>query len=896
MLTILVVLLAVLLIVPVALKGKISQVVKQEANKMLTATLDFEELNINLLRHFPNASLNLDGLTLISGVEPFVGDTIVAADRISVVVNLMSLFGDEGFEVRRVLLDKPYLHGHVAANGAVNWDVMKPSTEVAEEPTVEAEEEVAESEPSTFRLALRDVTIADARLRYDDDTSPMHASITPLNLNLRGDFSASRSDLKLKLLAQKIYFQTGDLRLANGLEAELKADIAADLENQHFVLNKNTFRLNAIEMMLDGSASLLEEGVDLDLRLNSEQVAFREILSLVPAFYLHDFEDLKASGELSLAAWAKGRLEGDRMPAFALELGVREGSFKYASLPQSVTGIRVAARVENPGGTLDATRVEVSDFGLQMAGNDLSATLKASTPISDLRFAATANGKVDLGAIKEVYPLGDSIALAGLVTLDVQVAGRLSEIAEQRFEQMQASGNLMLERMQASLAGLPTVDIERMVATISPRAMTLGECQVRVGGSDLAANGQLSNYLGWLLRDDLLTGRLYLRSDRLDLNELLGGMTSSEEVEEEPAESESVEPTTMQAPQIPTNLDLSLQTTLKEVLFQQMTLQNFTGQIQVRDGRAELSKLAMQALGGKISASGSYAATEQSPEPSLSLQAKIDRASFERTFRELALVQKMVPLFEKTGGDYSMSLNLKSRMTSDMQIDYPSLNASGEISSSNIQLGNVPIFNTLTTALNAGKIQNSLAGELVVVKFTIADGRLSTKPFDLKLGSTKMQISGSTGLDQTIDYTARVNLPGKAGSLVQELDVRIGGTFSSPKISVNTTEVAKQVATNLVNEQVQKFTESETLDEEISKQAEALRAEARKAGDKLIAEAEKQREALIAKAGSNALAKLAAEKAGDALVKEAEKQADKLVAEAEAKITQLEQRATGRQE
>ncbi|MBQ8307866.1 MAG: AsmA family protein, partial [Alistipes sp.] len=174
-LTILVVLLAVLLIVPMALKGKISQVVKQEANKMLTATLDFEELNVNLLRHFPNASLNLDGLTLISGVEPFVGDTIVAADRISVVVNLMSLFGDEGFEVRRVLLNKPYLHGHVAANGAVNWDVMKPSAEEEEEPAEQSEEEIAESEPSSFRLALRDVTIADARLRYDDDSSSMHA-------------------------------------------------------------------------------------------------------------------------------------------------------------------------------------------------------------------------------------------------------------------------------------------------------------------------------------------------------------------------------------------------------------------------------------------------------------------------------------------------------------------------------------------------------------------------------------------------------------------------------------------------------------------------------------------------------------------------------------------------
>ena len=33
-------------------------------------------------------------------------------------------------------------------------------------------------------------------------------------------------------------------------------------------------------------------------------------------------------------------------------------------------------------------------------------------------------------------------------------------------------------------------------ATITPAAMTLGGCNVAVGRSDLAANGQLTDYLG----------------------------------------------------------------------------------------------------------------------------------------------------------------------------------------------------------------------------------------------------------------------------------------------------------------------------------------------------------------------------------------------------------------
>ena len=61
-----VVILAVALIAPIALRGKIADIVKREANAILAARLDFEKLDISLLRHFPNASVELKGLTPVS--------------------------------------------------------------------------------------------------------------------------------------------------------------------------------------------------------------------------------------------------------------------------------------------------------------------------------------------------------------------------------------------------------------------------------------------------------------------------------------------------------------------------------------------------------------------------------------------------------------------------------------------------------------------------------------------------------------------------------------------------------------------------------------------------------------------------------------------------------------
>ena len=327
--TIVVVILAIALIVPFALRGKIADIVKKEANGMLTATLDFEELDISLLRHFPNASVELKGLTLVGAEEPFVGDTIVAARRISVVVNLLSLFGDGGYEVTKVILADPALHAHKMADGAVNWDVMKPSEE---EPAAEeaAEEKPSEEGGSSFRLSVRDFRISGAVIRYEDDSTRMSFSTDPLSLRLRGDMSAERTQLDLRLKTERTNFVSGGIPLLSNAEAELVADIDADLKNMHFTFSKNTFRLNAIQVGLDGWVEMKDDAVAMDLKAGCDGVQFKDVLSLIPAFYTREFKNLTAGGELDLSLWARGEMRGSQLPAFELKTSVRNGSFQYA--------------------------------------------------------------------------------------------------------------------------------------------------------------------------------------------------------------------------------------------------------------------------------------------------------------------------------------------------------------------------------------------------------------------------------------------------------------------------------------------------------------------------------------------------------------------------------------
>ena len=883
-LIILVALLAVVIVAPSLLSGKISDIVKTEANKMLNAKLDFEKLGISLLRHFPNASLDLKGLTLV-GVERFEGDTIVAAERISAVVSPLSLVTGDGIVIKKVLLNEPAIHALKEADGAVNWDVMKPSEEVE---TVEEEN----TGSSSFKLAVKDFRISDAVIRYEDDSTKMAFSTEPLNLRLKGDLSAVESELDLNLKLEQVRLKSGVVTMLSDAEIEFDAAIAANLEEQRFVFKKNTLRLNAIALTLDGWAQLLaDESIAMDLKLNTDKVQFKDVLSLIPAFYTKDFRSLTAGGELSLAAWARGEMQGAKLPSFELQATVADGRFQYASLPKAVTDINIAAKVSSPGGVMDKTVVDVSRFGLRMAENKVSATFYGTNLISDPVLRATLNGKVDLGMIEQVYPLED-MKLAGTITADLAAAGRMSDLEKQRYEQLQAKGTFVVEQMGLDMASLPPVKLSRAAATISPSAMTLGELSVLVGESDLSANGQLSNYLGYLLRGDKLAGRLYVNSELLNLNQLMESMATDEEsAEEEQVVAETpAEEAPMGVIVVPENLDLSLSTNLKKILFQQMTITDVEGGMSLKGGALSLDKLALGLFGGQATASGKYSTTDPS-SPTFTMDLALKQASFQETFRQLELVQKLVPLFEKTGGNYSLKMDLSTRLDEQMSPVMNSVNANGQLSSASIRLQNIGALDAVAKALNTDKLK-IIEAENVLIDFAIRDGRISTEPFDLKMGDTKMTLSGSTGLDQTIDYTAKVTLPeGSLKGVLSTVNVGIGGTFTKPEIKVGLKEAAQEAVKHVLDEQVQKLTGSESLSAEIEKQAENLRAEAQRAGEKLVAAAEEQSAKLIAEAAKKGkLAEIAAKAAGDKLVKEAQKQADNLVVKAEEQIAKLQKK------
>lgn len=331
--------LVLLIVLPYAFKGKIKDIVLAEGNKMLNAEFYFDNLDISLLRDFPKASVSLENFWL-KGVGEFQNDTLVRAEKVSVSVNLFSLFGDSGYDISKIIVKNTDVKAIVLENGQVNWDIMK--SDSTEEETENPEE------ASAFRIKLKKLALEGINIIYDDRQGKMYAGLQNLNLVCSGDMSAEHTILKVETEIEKLLFKMNGIPFLSNAKIYAKMDVDADMKDQKYILKDNKFRLNAIEANLDGWVALSEQATDMDLKLNTSAIQFKEILSLIPAIYAKDFETLKTSGNVSMEAFAKGKMEGNNLPQLSVKLNVKDGMFRYPSLPAGVDNIQVNMEITNP--------------------------------------------------------------------------------------------------------------------------------------------------------------------------------------------------------------------------------------------------------------------------------------------------------------------------------------------------------------------------------------------------------------------------------------------------------------------------------------------------------------------------------------------------------------------
>jgi uncharacterized protein involved in outer membrane biogenesis len=705
-----------------------------------------------------------------------------------------------------------------------------------------------QSQPqSPLKILLKKVELLNSSISYVDENSAMKVYLKNVNFYLRGDMTTRESDLQMTINAGEFTFIMDDMKYINKAVLDSKIDMLANLDKMNFTFRENYLAINDLKVNFSGNVAMPGKDIVTDIKFSTAQTSFKTLLSLIPAVYMKDYKDIKSSGEFKLSGSAKG-IYSDAdctLPDVTLAISVSNGLISYPSLPEQIKNINIKSDVFVNGKALDKTIVNVDLFHMELAGSPFDMTLNLKTPISDPDFKASMVGRIDLSAFSKAVPMY-RMSLSGIIDMSVKMAGKMSMIKKGQYGSFNASGTMGVKNMMIAMKGYPDVKINQAALEFTPAYVSITNTSINVGGkSDFVLNGRIENYISYVLSNKTIKGNLVLRSKFVDVSEIMSKMASPStttapvsstaavstvkdptagaaksapakvteapakvteapsKVTEAPAKVTETPSNVTEAParvadapsslaliKVPENIDFDIDALIDEFSYDNIKAQRVKGHLIIRNGILSIREARMDILNGTIAMNADYD-TRDTLKPVMKADFDMQNIGVKDAFNTFNTVKKLAPAAKGLDGKINVKMTYVSLLGRDMMPVTNSINGTGTIKSSEITLVESKTFDQMKEVLKLGDKYGKTFKD-INISFKIADGRVFVSPFDVRTGNLKMNIGGDQGLDQTLNYIVKTEMPrSDLGSSVNSLINGVSSFASSLGIKVKPSDVLK---------------------------------------------------------------------------------------------------------
>ncbi|MCF6356510.1 MAG: AsmA family protein [Draconibacterium sp.] len=813
---VLVVLLGALLAIPIFFKQNLLDATKSTINKYINAEVEFADMKLSLFQNFPKATLEFDDV-LIIGENEFKNDTLLNVSTARVTMSLSSLFKKSGISIDDITLDKPTLNLVVNAAGNANWDLIKSGDstepESANQPT---------TTDNSFKLQLDNIEINDATFLYRDNLAKMAVDFLGINFGITGKMYGSTTELITEGKVDDFNLNYSGVDYISNTSLQTKMVLNIDYETMTISIAENELFVNNLALELTGNMEIPSDSTFFDLQLKTKKSDFKNFLELVPAHFNSYLKDIKTGGSASVTGKINGFLFGENYPAFSLSLDITNGIFQYEDFPESIKNIKADVDISKVQGDLNLIEIKVNDAHFEIKNNPVDLTLAINNLVKDPWFDGAFIGKINFDHLKDVIPL-DSVNIAGLVDANLFVKGNYSAVENEEYDKIKSDGIVLLDRFIYDSPKLSqSVFVAKGQLDFSPKNINLKELKIKVGQSDFNLSGKVFNYLNYFLKDGKLKGTLGLKSNFVNINELLrlqiaenkSAATSKTETDNTQNNSESKE---VLAFNIPENLDIAFRSNIKKAVFDQLPISNINGLITAKNGKLILNGLNMQMLDGELYVNGSYKNTVQN-QPFVDFGFNAVNIDIPLAYKSLSGIRSMIPVAGNSRGKFSTEVKMRGQLTPDHKFIPASINGSGQFSTQDLQIIESPIFNQLRSILKPEKLVNVKVDDFKA-NFDMENGNIQLKPFKTKVAGQETSIKGELSVENLInmrlDFIVKRDafgsdiqnilglIPGNQNIKELPAGVIITGPVGNPKTKMDLSETRKSI-TNATKDDLQK--------------------------------------------------------------------------------------------
>jgi hypothetical protein len=789
--SILILLAVTLFAVPYFFKDQIKAKITEAINKKVDANVSFADADLSLFKNFPNANVTLYQLNIINKA-PFKGDTLVSIEEIDLKMSIKELFKgkDEAMDIQGIATKNGMINILFNKDGIGNYDIAIKN------------EEASAGKP--LKLNIQKYEIENFKFKYFDESSKIKMVIDSINHEGTGDFAASKLDLVTKSTA-KITLDMDKVNYMKNVPLTLDAVLGIDLDKSKYTFKENKALINQLPLEFDGFIQLVEAGQEYDLKFKTPTSSFKNFLGIIPAVYAANLDNVKTTGDFTVAGFAKGLYSDTTVPKFNIDIASNNASVQYPDLPKSIQNIIISSKIINETGILNDTYINLDKLSFRIDQDVFNAKANIRNITQNALVDATLKGTINLANVSKAYPIKLEKPLTGVLKADVTTKFDMLSVEKSQYEKINNAGTMSLSGFKYADENGKTMNISKALIQFNPSQVNLKQFDATTGKSDLSVTGVLENFYGFIFKNQELKGNFNLNSNQLAVSDF---MTTAEAGKTD---------TKTEAMKIPAFLNASLSAKANTVLYDNLTLKDVSGKLIVKDQKLTMENIKTSIFDGTIGLNG--AVSTKGKVPTFNMDLSLNQVDIAKSFTQLDLLKKLAPIAGIVNGKLNSTIKLNGNLDATaMRPDLKTLTGDllGQLLSTTLNSNNSTLLTALGSNLkfiDASKINlNDLKAAV-----TFKDGMVSVKPFNINYKDIKATIGGTHGFDQSMNYNIKFDVPAKylgteANALIARLtpaeaaklenipvNASLTGNFTNPKISTD----IKTAVTNLTNQLVQ---------------------------------------------------------------------------------------------
>ena len=787
---------------PYLFKDKIKEMIAKTLNENVNANIAFEDVDLSLFKSFPQAHVTIDKLSIINKA-PFAGDTLLYAGETNVTMSVKELFKGDG--------ETMSLESFSAVNGIVNIIFNKEGVGNFDIAIKEAEEKKP-SDSKPFSLDIQKYGVENLKFSYIDEGSNMKMVLDSIYHEGKGNFAAQKLDLETKTSA-KLSFEMEKMSYMNNVGITLDAILGIDLEKSKYEFKDNKALINQLPLEFNGFIQMVEAGQTYDLTFKTPTSDFKNFLGLVPAAYSGDINKVKTSGQFSVDGKVKGNLTETKIPTFDVKIASNNASFQYPDLPKSVKNIVINTHIVNETGAMNDTYVNLHQLSFAIDQDVFNAKAIVKNIATNALVDAELKGTINLANVTKAYPVKLDKPLTGILKADVKTKFDMQSVEKSQYQNIQNSGTVSLTGFNYEGPEMAKpFKINQAAVAFNPNHINLSQFDAKTGTSDIQINGTLDNFYGFLFRNQILKGNFNMNSTKLVVSDFMAPTTTT---------SDDGKKTT-EAVKIPSFLDCSITAKAGTVIYDNLNLKDVSGNLIIRDEAVMLNNLKMGVFGGNIGLTGTVSTKGKTPKFDMNLG--LNSVNIAESFTQLDMLKSIAPIAGVVNGKLNSTIKLSGDLQNDMTPNLKTISGDlfGQLLSTTINEKNSAMLTALSSNMKFIDMSKVNLND-VKAALSFKDGKVNVKPFDIKYQDITVNVGGSHGFDQTMNYNLKFDVPVKyLGKEVTNLVAKLTpadqkqitsipvtglmtGNFTQPKFNSDLKQSTTNLTTQLVKMQKDKL-------------------------------------------------------------------------------------------